>query len=313
MKLAIKDVEKLKVIEMPYRNLRFTHFRREFDDYKLCGLYYKTGKPFEVVQVHYPEEDFDKGYGEFYPRDPEKYSKAFGVQNSYICAEAKKAAENGECILLTGGGCDHIQGILGGLRQAFGKDQKVGFIWLDAHGDYNTPDISLTGRPGGMCLSVCTGEWGDEWRIGAGIEEPIPFHNVLMSDARELDPLEKALIESRDIVVVDTDGFNDETKWRKAIEEFASRVDYLVLHIDQDIIDARYIPNSWTPASGGPSLETIMRNVKIIMDTDKVAAMSMVSVTFINNKPGQEERTINAMRVVGACLENWNRFPAITE
>lgn len=307
--MKIKDVENLKVIEMPYRNLKYTHFRREFDDYKLCGLYYKTGKPFEVVQVHYPEEQFNKDYGEFYPRDPKEYSIAYGVQNSYICAEAKKAAESGEAILLTGGGCDHIIGVLGGLQQAYGKDKKIGLLWLDAHGDYNTPEITLSGRPGGVCLAVCTGECCDEWRLGAGLENPIPFHNVLLTDARDLDPKEKELIESRDIVVVNTDAFNNEETWRKEIEEFAARCDFLVLHIDQDIIDSRYIPNSWTPVNGGPDRETIMRNVKIVMDTGKVAAMSMVSVTFINNKPGQEERTINAMRVIGACLENWKQFP----
>lgn len=311
MNLQIKDVKKLKVIEMPYRNLKYTHFKREFDDYKLCGLYYKTGKPFEVVQVYYPEEKFDKGYGEFYPRDPKDYSIAFGVQNSYICAEAKKAAENGECILLTGGGCDHIQGILGGLQQAFGHEKKVGFLWLDAHGDYNTPDITLSGRPGGMCLSTCTGECCDEWRIGAGIIKPIPYENVLLTDARELDPLEKQLLEKRKILIVNTEEFNDEKTWTSIIKEFSKQVDYIVMHIDQDIIDARYIPNSWTPSSGGPDRETIMRNVKIVMETDKVAAMSMVSVTFINNKPGQEERTINAMRVVGAALESWKKYPSM--
>lgn len=307
--MQIRDVEKLKVIEMPYRNLRHTHYRREFDDYKLCGLYHKADVPYEAVQIHYPEEQFPKGYGEFYPREPGKYSVAYGVQNSYICKEAKKAAENGECILLTGGGCDHIIGVLGGLQQAYGKDKKIGFLWLDAHGDYNTPATTLSGRPGGVCLAVCAGECCDEWRLGAGLELPIPFHDILLSDARDLDPLERELIASRDIVVIDTDGFNEETLWKNAVEELAGRVDMLVLHIDQDIIDSRYIPNSWTPVDGGPDIETIMRNVKIVMDTGKVAAMSMVSVTFINNKPGQDERTINAMRVIGAGLENWKQFP----
>ena len=99
-----KAAEKLRVLEIPYRNLKRTLYRREFDDYKLCGTYYKAGIPFEVTQVTYPEEDYPKGYGEFYPKEPTAYSIAYGALNSQICAAAKTAFQAGEMVLLTGGG-----------------------------------------------------------------------------------------------------------------------------------------------------------------------------------------------------------------
>ena len=306
-----KAAEKLRVLEIPYRNLKRTLYRREFDDYKLCGTYYKAGIPFEVTQVTYPEEDYPKGYGEFYPKEPTAYSIAYGALNSQICAAAKTAFQAGEMVLLTGGGCDHIIGVLGGLQKAIGLDKRIGFIWLDAHGDFNTPDISLSGRPGGVCLAVCAGKCCDEWRLGAGLEQPIPTADIILSDARNLDPLEEELIRSTDMVVVDTDHFNDPAAWDKTIAELAQRVDAIVLHIDQDILDAKYIPNSFTPVSSGPEIETTMRNIKTVMETGKVIAYALVSVTFINNKPGQDERTINAMRLLGAGLESWKACPDI--
>jgi len=309
--MSTRPVEGLKIIEMPYRNLRRTYYRREIDDYKLCGTYYKAGVPFDVVQVSYPEENYPKGYGEFYPKAPEAYSKAYGAQCGSICKETEAGIIDGKCILLTGGGCDHIIGVLGGLQQALGKDKRIGFIWLDAHGDFNTPETTLSGRPGGMCLAVCAGQCCDEWRLGGGLEVPVKTGNIILSDGRNLDPLEEKAIKSSDMVLLDTAAFNKPQVWKKAVAELADRVDLICLHIDEDILDEKYIPNSFTPETGGPEIDTAMENIKTVMDTGKVMAYSLVSVTFVNGKPGQDIRTLNGMRLLGAGLESWKRCPDI--
>ena len=52
-----KAIQGIQVIEVPYRNMKRVCYRREFDDYKLCGTYYKAGVPFEVVQATYDHEN----------------------------------------------------------------------------------------------------------------------------------------------------------------------------------------------------------------------------------------------------------------
>jgi len=307
--MSTRPIKGLKIVEVPYRNMKRTYYRREFDDYKLCGTYYKAGVPFDVAQVSYSEENYPKDDGEFFSRDPKVFNKAFGELCGSICRETEAGIRDGKCVLLTGGGCEHVVGVLGGLQQALGKDKRIGFIWLDAHGDFNTPETTLSGRPGGMPLAVSAGLGCDEWRLGAGLEVPVETGNIILSDGRNLDPLEEKAIKSSDMVLLDTAAFNKLQVWKKAVAELADRVDLIYLHIDQDILDGKYIPNSLMPEPNGPEIDTVMENIKAVMDTGKVMAYSLVSVTFVNGKPGQDIRTLNGMRLLGAGLENWKHCP----
>lgn len=307
--MIAKALTGLKVIEVPYRNMRRVYYRREFDDYKLCGLYYKAGVPFQVVQASYNHDQYPLEEGEFFDYDPEVFSRAFGELSSSICVETVDGLRNGNCILLTGGGCEHVVGILGGLQQTFGPEHKIGLIWMDAHGDFNTPQISKSGRPGGMPLAVAAGCCCDIWREGAGLKHPIPTEQILLTDARNLDPAEEAAIQESAMTVVNTSEFNDPSIWKDRVQTLAEKVDSIFLHIDLDVLDGKYLPNSLFVEGNGPSIETAMNNIRAVMDTQKVLALSLVSVTFVNGKPGQDIRTLNGMRLLGTALESWKTRP----
>ena len=307
-----KPLQGLTIVEVPYRNMKRVYYRREFDDYKLCGTYYKAGVPFEVVQASYHHENYPLEEGEFFSYDPAVFSEALGALCGSICNEAAAGIRKGNAVMLTGGGCEHAPGIIGALQQALGADTKIGLIWLDAHGDINTPETSISGRPGGMPLAVCTGLGCESWQKAAGIEKPLPLENVLLTDGRELDDAEATIIKGGQILYLDTADFNRQQVWRRKVKEFADRVDVIFLHMDQDILDAQYIPNSLMPTPGGPELVTVLENIKAVMETGKVLAFSLVSVTFVNGMPGQDIRTLNAMRMLGAGLENWKSCPITT-
>ena len=85
----------------------------------------------------------------------------------------------------------------------------------------------------------------------------------------------------------------------------------IYLHIDLDVLDGKYLPNSLFVEEGGPELDTVLDNIKVVMDTGKVIAFSLVSVTFVNGLPGQDIRTLNGMRILGTGLENWKKCPEI--
>ncbi|WP_130861514.1 arginase family protein [Bacilliculturomica massiliensis] len=307
--MSARPVTGIKVVEVPYRNMKRVYYRREFDDYKLCGLYYKADVPFEVAQVSYDHEKYPLEKDAFFDSDPEVFCKALGELSHSICRETAAGLKKGECVLLTGGGCEHVVGVLGGLQQTFGTDKKIGFIWMDAHGDYNTPETSESGRPGGMPLAVAAGRGCDVWRKGAGLESAIPTEHIILTDGRNLDAAEKQAIEEGNMTVVDTAAFNDTQTWEKTVRRLADKVDMIYLHMDLDILDGKYIPNSLFVEDNGPELETVMNNIRIVMETGKVMAFSLVSVTFVNGKPGQDSRTLNGMRLLGAGLGNWKECP----
>ena len=306
-----KTVDGLKVVEVPYRNMKRVYYRREFDDYKLCGTYYKAGVPFEVVQASYDHENYPLAEGEFFDYVPNVFSEALGKLCGSIAEEAEKGFRDGKCVLMTGGGCEHAPGILGGIERAFGSGKKIGFIWMDAHGDFNTPETSESGRPGGMPLAVCAGEGCETWRWLSGMEKPVPTENIILADARNLDPAEEKAIDATKMTVVKTASFNELHVWKEKVQELADKVDMIYLHIDLDVLDGKYLPNSLFVEEGGPELDTVLDNIKVVMDTGKVIAFSLVSVTFVNGLPGQDIRTLNGMRILGTGLENWKKCPEI--
>lgn len=298
-------INELKVIELPYipcygHDVKRTFGKRELDDYQLCGVYYKAGVPFEVAQALHNEEDY-----------PEGGSEAYGALNGSVCKETVDGIQNGKCILLTGGGCGHVVGLLGGIQKALGKDKRIGLIWMDSHGDFNTPETTLTGLMGGMPLAVIAGRCCDDWRLGAGLEVPIDTKNIILTDGRNLDPLEEEAINSSDIIYLDTDAFNDRLTWRDTIDELAERVDVICLHIDADILDSKYVPDHYTPEPNGPDIETVMENIKWVMNTGKVIGYTVTSVYHEAGKTGSEVSTLNGMRLLGAGLESWKYSPTL--
>ena len=307
--MELRPLTGLTVIEVPYRNMRRVYYRREFDDYKLCGLYHKLNVPVCVVQAAYNHEDYPLPEGEFFDYDPEVFSRALGALSGSICQKTEQACKNGSCVLLTGGGCEHVVGVLGGLQKVYGTDKKIGFIWLDAHGDFNTPETSESGRPGGMPLAVAAGRCCEEWRKRAGLEVPIPTQHIILADGRNLDEAERKAIQACNMKVVNTAQFNNPNIWKKVVEQLAEEVDLIYLHMDLDVLDGKYLPNSLFVEEGGPEIETVMDNIRTVMRTGKVMGFSLVSVTFMNGKPGQDIRTLNGMRLLGAGLESWKLCP----
>ncbi|MGI5838951.1 MAG: arginase family protein [bacterium] len=270
--------------------------KRELDDYQLCGVYHKALVPVEITAINC--EDSQKAHEE---------------QCGNISKETAAGLKEGKCVVLTGGGCSHAIGVAGGLQTALGKDKKIGFIWLDAHGDINTPESTQSGLLGGtplaVCAGLCHGEAYDNWRLAAGLEIPLRQSDIILSDARDLDLPEAEVLKTTEITHLDTRAFNDRQQWRRAVNDLAARVDVIYLHIDADILDGKYVPDHYTIEFGGPEIETVMENIKAVMETDKVIAFSLVSVFFDNGKPGKEVSTLNGMRLLGTGLGNWRYCP----
>ena len=108
-------------------------------------------------------------------------------------------------------------------------------VWLDAHGDFNTPATTGSGFLGGMCLAAACGRWDSGF--GAGLDP----RRVVMCDGRDLDPAEREEIDRAGVQVV--------APARVAEEVRGERV---FLHLDLDILDPEAMPAA-VPAPGGLS------------------------------------------------------------
>ena len=201
-----------------------------------------------------------------------------GHLNAAIAAEVAGALRAGNAPLLLGGSCSHLVGMLAGIQQVVGCDARVGLLWLDAHGDFNTPHTSRSQMLGGMPVAVSAGLCYPLWRELAGLRAPIPTDRIVMIDVRNLDEAEEALIRATDVTVARYGPGFDATPVLAAVDALAARVDHLYVHVDADVLDSALQPNHPTVELGGPDVAA----VRVVLDhafaCGKALAYGVVSV-----------------------------------
>ncbi len=234
-----------------------------------------------------------------------------GAYNAEIAGIVAAALAAGSLPLLAGGSCNHLPGVIGGLQRHFGPASGIGLLWLDAHGDFNTPGTTLSGMLGGMPVAVVAGLCHPAWRVGAGIVAPIPTDQIMMVDVRNLDEAEEALIRATDIAIVRNTNSGGEADLLEAVNRFAHSVDVLYVHIDADILDASLQPNHPTAEPDGLSVDQTMTVVTTAMESGKVAAFGVVSINPI--EPGGKTSLTSGLELITRGAEQWkSSTPAYT-
>jgi len=121
-------------------------------------------------------------------------------------------------------------------------------LWLDAHGDFNTPETTMSGFLGGMCLAAACGVWD------AGFDGPaVDPAAVVMCGVRDLDGGELVLLESHGVVRMTRPGLLADTLAGRSV----------FVHLDLDVLDPSVLPAQF-PAPGGLSdggLRTLLAEV----------------------------------------------------
>jgi arginase len=202
-------------------------------------------------------------------------------------------------VIVTGGNCNSLPAVIGGLQQGFGATQRIGLVWFDAHGDFNTPRTTLSGMLGGMPVAVSAGLCYPEWRIASRQEVVLPTDRIVMVDVRNLDPDEEKLIRATDVQVVPVEG----DEFERAVAELASKTDVIYLHVDLDILDESLVPTHNTKEPNGPDVVKTLAAMKTVIDTGKVTAIGMVSV--YPNGPGGEIALQAATDLLRDSIAHW--------
>ncbi len=151
-----------------------------------------------------------------------------------LACRVRAAAECDEVPLCIAGDCVSTLGVLGGLQQAGRAPERI--LWLDAHGDFHTWATTQTKYVGGMPLAMLVGR-PDRRRGGRDASEamrrtigvsPYPERQIVLSDARDLDPGEKEALRESGIVCCPLDEVLHHLRpWER-----------LYVHFDTDVLDA---------------------------------------------------------------------------
>ncbi len=191
--------------------------------------------------------------------------------------------------------------VLGGdhslsMGSVSGRAQRpLGLIWVDAHGDYNTPETSPTGNIHGMPLAVLTG-LGHPRLVEAF--RAIPPERVVLVGVRDLDPGERRLLREKGVRVY-TMYEVDRLGIPRIAEEALDHLRGLPLYIslDADVLDPDLAPGVGTPVPGGLSYREAHLLMELLAESGRVVGLDLVEVNPILDR---QNRTAEMM--VGLAL-----------
>ncbi|MEE8593323.1 MAG: arginase family protein [Candidatus Bipolaricaulota bacterium] len=271
---------------------------RGLDAYATSNVYAVAGAPFDIEE---PTISLDRLSGDAV--------LDLGLLNGEIADAVATARRSGSVILMTGGDCTHVTGVIGGLQDAHGPTLRLGLVWFDAHGDFNTPSTSLSGMLGGMPVAVCAGLAHPRWREGSHIASPLPTNRIVLVDVRNLDRDEATLIATTDAVIAaPAAGFPGE-RLETAIERLSEQCDAVYLHIDADILDESLVPSHGTKEPNGPNVAQTIDGIDTVMATGKVVALALVSI--YNHGDEGKTSVASGIELLRGGLQSWRRHGTV--
>lgn len=205
-----------------------------------------------------------------------------------VYAAACLAVEQGQIPLFIGGDHTLAIGSIGGCTHA----EPVGLIWIDAHGDFNTPQTTLTGNIHGMTLAVLMGD-GYPDLIDIGRPGPkLEAQDVVMIGIRDLDQEERARLKDSGITVytmrdIDERGMGAIT--REALVRLEHR-DRLHVSLDMDVLDPQAGPGVGTVSPGGITCREAQLLMEIIADSQRCSALDIVEINPVYDVHNQTAR-----------------------
>ncbi|MEM8857031.1 MAG: arginase family protein [Chloroflexota bacterium] len=293
---SARPIQALQVVGVPYRNADFADpIVRVLQEFENNHAYVSAGVSYDYDEPHLHDRELTA-----------VETDNIGRLNGKIADLMATARRDDKAILMTGGNCCHITGVVGGLQDVHGPDVKIGLVWFDAHGDFNTPQTTLSGMLGGMPVAVCAGLAFPRWRELSHIRAPIPTDRIVMVDVRNLDEAEEQLIRATGIKTCQPAAGYPGEPLEPAIKQLADNCDVIYLHIDSDILDERYVPNHGTVEPNGPTMDEVEAALQTVVATGKVGVLALVSVYGAGE--GADVSIRSGIELIKRGLSNWAQY-----
>jgi arginase len=209
------------------------------------------------------------------------------------------SARDGFLPIVLGGDHSVALGTLGGLHEAGGTG---GAIWLDAHGDLNSPETTPTGNVHGMVLAAALGLAGetfreDGWRLPALAPGRVALVGVRSLDAGERQLLKE--LDARVFTMSDIDRLGVEWAVREALAHVAGP-GFVHVSLDMDVVDPDVAPGVGTPVRGGLSYREAHLALELVAESGLAGSLDVVEVNPILDRENETGRL--AVELVASAL-----------
>ncbi|MBA2758951.1 MAG: arginase family protein [Chloroflexia bacterium] len=248
----------------------------------------------DPVEVRLPEDERIDG----------PIAANIGRLGAHVGRHVSEACEGEGRVLVLAGDDTTSVGVIAGLQLAHGAGHRIGIVWFDAHGDFNTPETSVSNILAGMPLAILAGLAGPLWRESAMLAATVPTDRMVIAGVRELDDAEEQLLRSTDVQILRHAESLSGWTFADAMSRLAEKVDEIYVHIDLDVLDPSLVPSSSTPSPRGMTLANMEKLLDQAFATGKVA---VVGLAGLNPRAGQrgETSTASAKALLLAVIPRW--------
>jgi arginase len=170
---------------------------------------------------------------------------------------AETAIKSGALVLVLGGDCAQVIGLLAGARRYY---KHINLLWMDRDADLNTPASTPSGRIDGMVVAHAIGRGAPELVRFYGESALVREPDVLLFGLERVDPPEQEFLSKspmRHVWAADIQKKGAAASMRDALAHLHTESRDFVLHLDTDIIAQEEFPAVNMPGSGGLRLEEV--------------------------------------------------------
>ena len=189
-----------------------------------------------------------------------------------------------------------------GRLRAYDNDGPGGVLWVDAHGDLNTPETSITGNVHGMVLAAALGLGGDAFESAAWTLPAVDPARVALVGVRSLDDAERAVLRDLGAAVYtmsDLDRLGVEHAMREALAHVEGP-GFVHVSLDMDVVDPSDAPGVGTPVRGGLTYREAHLAMELVAESGLAGSVEVVEVNPILDRENETARL--AVELVASAL-----------
>jgi arginase len=211
---------------------------------------------------------------------------------------AEVAIKSGALVLVLGGDCAQVIGLLTGARRYY---KHLNLFWMDRDADLNTPASTPSGRIDGMVVASITGRGAPElvrfWGESPLVREP----DVLLFGLDRVDPPEQEFLSKsplRYVYAGDIQKKGAVASTRDALAHLHADSRDFILHVDIDIIAQEEFPAVNVPGSGGLSFEQVRLSLREVL-----SQQTLLGFDVAQYNPDRDPDGSGAQKLVGLLVD----------
>lgn len=209
-----------------------------------------------------------------------KHLPVVAEMNGIVSELVAKARHAGEFPIVLGGDHSISAGSAAGAR----RNGRVGLLWVDAHGDFNTPATTPSGNLHGMPLAALLGNEPAEM-VAYGEASPIQPQDVVLIGVRSLDSGERDALRKNNVTVYtmsEVDEMSIATVTKRVLAAYTDAgISSLHISFDMDVLDPQIAPGVGTPVPGGLTYREAHLLMEMLADDGRVTSLDLVEINPI--------------------------------